>query len=421
MMKFSFLRVLAATFMVLSSIVSAAPQAEFRDWKSTAGTAMNGRAIAFDGDEVTLEKSAGGELKVAASKLSAEDQAYLAKQFPNTGGDGNSTQPAVLGQPLGEAIGPIAAPGGSYVLYLPKSLKAGRKAPLLFYTDAGGGAKGKLGRLKEGAEICGWIVAMSVESRNGDVNYFPQIKSCVEHILATLPVDPKRVYFSGSSGGSREAFINSTKLKSAGVLAFIAGAQPGEINHTKHYFFVNGATDYNRAGSAESFSEAKSNAAMRFHPGSHNNGPDWLATEGIVWLECQWQLKTKSDPAAKLDFERAALDWVEKTKATDSNRAAWWAVHLSQMELSSSLRARGDALKKELASTPEAIAYAKAIADIEKFAIDVLRKTPQFSPACFGFTSPEIEKKVNKLLATYGSIPEIKEVLEAFKNKTGHG
>jgi hypothetical protein len=420
MKTFVRLLTLAIYAIALSPIVHAAPPDETRDWKSTAGTTINARVTSFAGGVATLETSAGRVVQVPLSKLSLEDQGYLEKHFASAAdGQESGPPPADLPHPLGEAVGPIEASRGNYVLYLPKSLKDGHKAPLLFFTHSGGGDKGKLGRLMEGAEICGWIVAMSVESKNGATDYFPEVEACVEHILETLPVDPKRIYFSGTSGGARVAFSNSTKIPSAGVLAFIAGAQPGEISRKKHYFFINGATDYNRAGSAFSFAEAKSNAAMRFHPGTHADGPEWLVTEGIVWLECQWHEKSKADPAAQADFAKAALDWVEKTKATDPLRAGWWAARLSEMRLPASEQSRAAGLKKELAASPEAIAYAGGLADLEKFALDVLTETPRFSPDCFEFTSGEVEKKVDKLLKTYGTTPWIKDILEALKQKTG--
>jgi poly(3-hydroxybutyrate) depolymerase len=145
---------------------------------------------------------------------------------------------------------------------------------------------------QEGAEICSWIIAISVECKNGlsEAEHITHTQHCTDHLLATQPIDKNRMYFTGNSGGSRVAFINSVRFKGAGVIATIAGAQPGEISRKMDYFFINGATDYNRYGSALSFKEAKSSAAMRFHPGSHSDGPDWLQTEGMVWLESRWHL-----------------------------------------------------------------------------------------------------------------------------------
>ena len=94
--------------------------------------------------------------------------------------------------------------------------------------------------------------------------------------------------------------------------------------------FSSTSTDYNRYGTAKSFSEAKTSSAFRFHPKGHTFGPEWLVTEGMVWLESKWHQKTKTRDDARADFETAALDWVEKLKDGEPWRAAWWAAHLTE-------------------------------------------------------------------------------------------
>jgi|GEM_PF-3987292 len=53
------------------------------------------------------------------------------------------------------------------------------------------------------------------------------------------------------------------------------------------------------------------------------------------------------------------------------------------------------AISKEYGSTPDAVAYSKGLADIEKFAEDVYAEVTQGS--VMEHTSPEIEKKANAL------------------------
>lgn len=388
-----------------------------------AGSAIEARATSFQGGVVTLETPAGRVLKVPADKLAPGERAFLDEHFGRAGGgDAKDTgAPASLAHPLGKVAGPIEARGSHYFLYLPKSLKAGRTAPLLFFTNAGGGNPGGLNALLEGSEICGWILAISVESKNG-MNVPESVAhctNCVSHIKETLPVDPKRVYFSGTSGGSREAFENSVAMDSAGVLAIIAGAQPGQVNRRKHYFFISGATDYNRYGTAKSYSEAKSSAAFRFHPQGHTFGPEWLVTEGMVWLESKWHQKAKTRDAARADFEAAAFDWVEKMKDAEPWRSAWWAGHLADdgLMLPASL-ARAAALTKELGSQTDAVGYAKAIKDLEDFAVKELSEGPNYSPACFNHTTPGIRKQVEKLAVRHGEVPWVKDICAALGNPT---
>jgi hypothetical protein len=362
-----------------------------------------------------LETPSGRVFTVEAAKLSAADQALLRQHFAEA-----PAAPVELSQPSGTVTGPIEAGSSHYHLYLPKSLRSGRKAPLLFFTHSGGGNAGRMKPLLEGAEICGWIVAMSVESKNGMEKEESVVhsKRCVDHLLKTLPVDSKRVYFSGTSGGSREAFYNSSQMDSAGVLAIIAGAQPEELSRSKHYFFISGASDFNRYGTAHSYAAVKSSSAFRFHPGRHADGPGWLVTEGMMWLETKWGQKAKESGAAREAFESAALSWAEGLKSREPWRAAWWAGHLLESGLQPASRARAEALLKEAGAAPEAAAYAKGLADLEKFAENVLAEGPIYSPDCFDHTSPDIQKKADRLLEVHAATPWVKEILAGLKEKT---
>jgi len=412
-----------AAMSLLSGTLRAAAPTEVRSWKSVTGSTIEARATSFQDGVATLETPSGRVLQVPSAKLAPEERSFLDEHFGRTGVGETKDEggPAALAHPLGKVAGPIAAGGSHYFLYLPKSLKTGRTAPLLFFTNSGGGNPGRLSAMLEGSEICGWILAISVESKNGmDVpESVAHCSNCVSHIKETLPVDPKRVYFSGTSGGSREAFENSVAMDSAGVLAIIAGAQPGQVNRRKHYFFISGATDYNRYGTAKSFSEAKSSAAFRFHPKGHTFGPEWLVTEGMVWLESKWHQKTNTRDAARADFETAALDWVETMKDVEPWRAAWWARQLTDdgLMLPASL-ARAAALTKELGTQADAVGYAKAIKELEDFAVKELSEGPNYSPGCFNHTTPGIRKEAEKLLLRHGGVPWVKDICAALGNPT---
>lgn len=406
--------------LLIAPLLPAAPATDVRVWKSSAGTTIEGKATALDGTVATLETTNGRILKVDLAKLSTADGEFLQLHFSSAPA---VTAPVELAHPAGTVVGPLEVEGSHYLLYVPKSLKAGRKAPLLFYTHSGGGAPAKFKPLMEGAEICGWIIGMSVESKNAMPveESTAHCKHALDQILKTLPVDPERVYFSGSSGGTRVAFNNSVKFKSAGVMAVIAGAQPEQMDRKRHYFFINGCTDYNRYDSSKSYAEAKSSSAMRFHPGSHGDGPEWLKTEGLVWLESKWREKNKPSAPERLDFEASAMDWLDGMKSTAPHRAAWWAAQLTTMGLSPGPLARATAITKELGASADSVAYAKGITEIEKFAADILAVGPVYSPDCFLHTSPEIQKKIDKLLETYKATPWVGEVLTALKEKTGKG
>ncbi len=404
--------------MLLSCLAHAAPPTETRNWKSTSGTNLEAKATGLE-DETAIFEAAGGRIvKVPLDKLAVEDRELLRKHFEADAPDSGTT--AELAHPLGQVVGPIDADGSNYHVYLPTSLKAGRTYPLLFYTSSGGGNDGTVRTLVEGAELSGWIVACSVESKNGGTDNSGHSKRCVEHIRKSLPVNPDRIYFSGNSGGARQAFMNGVQLRGAGCLALIAGAQPGEIKKGRHYFFISGAYDYNRSGTAFSYEEERRGSAFRFHPGGHGNGPGWLVTEGIVWLEAQSQRKSTQGPA-KLEFETRVLTWLEKLASSEAHRAAWWCAFFKETGFSSANQGRLKTLHAKLAAVPENAAYIEGIADLEDFAAKVLVKEPRFSPDCFDHTSPAIQKAADKLLEKHSTTPWVKEVLEGIKKNTDRG
>jgi len=116
-------------------------------------------------------------------------------------------------------------------------------------------------------------------------------------------------------------------------------------------------------------------------------------------------------------FEGKAIAWIEKMKAAEPCRAAWWANFLKTEGVSPANQAKVGALAGELLKDPVNLAYIKGISDIEEMADDVLAKISKFSEK--GHTAPEIQKRCDKLLAEHAQTPWIKDVLTALKEKTG--
>jgi hypothetical protein len=398
--------------LAFSGISLAAAPTAARSWQSTAGTSLEAKATILENDTVTFEAVNGRIAKVPLDRLIEADREFLKKHFAP-----EESAPAELAHPLGKVVGPIDAGGSTYFLYLPNSLKPGKLHPLLFFTSSGGGKPERLNEMKDAAELCGWIITISVESKNGIPNSLEHSQRCIDHIKKSLPVDSGRLYFSGNSGGAREAFSNGVKMGAAGVLAITAGAQPGELKKGSDYFFISGANDFNRAGIAISYADAKSGSALRFHPGGHGMGPAWLTTEGFVWLEGQARRKSSNDPT-QADYETKMLAWTEKIAATEPHRAAWWTTYFKQGKFTPANQGTLDALHNRLIGTPASTAYIQGVADLEEFAAKVLVKEPQYSPECFNSTSPSVQKAADKLLETHSATPWIKEVLVAAKKQT---
>lgn len=416
-------------FMILP--VMAEPT-ESREWISTSGTKVTGSAQAMANGKVTI-KLADRTITVPVDKLSKADQDFLAKHF----GSGSATPaaPAVSGgdsayvteglsQKIGEVVGPIDAGGGShYFLYIPKTLRKGRLAPLLHYNGATGGNAGAVKKHIEGAELNGWIVAACVESKNGPlhpVGNHAHAKRCVEHLTETLPVDPKRVYFTGGSGGGAMTFYNASKMKAAGGLPHI-GYIPQEVSAPSgHFFVINGTTDYNRYVSAQAVKILGKNAIHRFFVGPHQLGPDWLCTEGMVWLNGKFLAKNKqSGELAKeaLDYEASVLNWIKTLSEKEPHRAYYWCLFLkNDYSISGTNKASLDALTSALAGKPECASYVKGIEALSDFSAEVFSK--EGSAALFQHTTPKIEKAAQTLADEYAGVPMIEDIAKSIGTKT---
>lgn len=400
---------------------------EMRSWKSTAGTSIEARATALVDGKVSLETADGRKLEVPMEKISEADQAFVKSHFGAV--ESGSVNLPARGQPpvglphsLGEVTGPIESDGSSYYVYLPPTLVADRAAPMLFFTGSGGGNAEVLKVFLEGANLAGWIIACSVESKNGatvEENH-RHAKNCLDHLKANLPVDPKRVYFGGNSGGARMAFHNNAVLDGAGVLAIVAGAAEGQEIPGKLYHFINGAYDFNRADSAASYGKLEKDAAFRFYPGGHNGMPAWMATEGMLWLEGMHHRRMNDDNLARRDFEAAVIAWADGLrKASNAHRAYSWADFFRTSKVMADNQPALDALLAATASSETNKAYVDALASLEGFARRTLATGPREDPARHGHTSEEIQQAMDRLTATYPAAPPwIKEIFLAAKKPT---
>jgi dienelactone hydrolase len=95
----------------------------------------------------------------------------------------------------------------SYELYLPSNFIQGKKYPLLLALDPHADGKIPCEKYAAVAEKYGYILAASNNSKNGIP--YEQAAGIVERALtdlsARLPVDTRRIYLTGFSGGSRVA------------------------------------------------------------------------------------------------------------------------------------------------------------------------------------------------------------------------
>lgn len=399
------------------TLLAADPTPE-RDWNSKAGTTIKAVAQTVEKKTVSLVTTDGRTLKVPLDKLTNEDQAFLIEHFsiamPKPGeAFGSDLAPASgLPQDLGESAAPIVASSTSkYLIYLPTTLKEGRSAPLLFWTHSGGGSPKILNHMKRGAEFNGWIVACSMESRNN--NGFEQnhenTKDCLKHIKENFPIDPDRIYFTGSSGGAATAFYNAVHLPHAGVLSSV-GYLNGGTPSGGDYFISGGAYDFNRYISARAgkmVGERKS--TLRYHPKGHGVVPDWLINDGMLWLNLRYlEGKEKKMTAECQDFEFQTLAWLNERRAEHPHRAYHAALQITQaLEISDHNAPFFEKMMSEL-GTELNKRYVEGLEEMEDFGRSKLE--PYGDSSQMKHTTPQLEAAAQKLSTKYAGVPEIEEL-----------
>jgi len=94
--------------------------------------------------------------------------------------------------------------GGTYLVYVPDSLPAGKKVPLVFALSPGADAGSMIRVWAHVAETHGWLVAASKEFRNGVAWKIltPQVMAELDAVERTYAVDRSKVVLTGLSGGA---------------------------------------------------------------------------------------------------------------------------------------------------------------------------------------------------------------------------
>lgn len=399
--------------------------AEFRAWSAANGSStIDAELVSCDGIEVVLKKRNNQQITVPLTKLCAADQNYLAEKVVCQERPPSKRPPAPTNLPckMGQIVGPIEASAAShYLLYLPTTLCEGRKAPLLFYTHSGGGNQKLFEVLTEGSELNGWVLAMSMESRNkNDVDDNKRAsKEAVEHILKTLPVNEDRLYFVGNSGGAAMAFYNYDNLGGYGLMPNV-GYIPGGINPPNgDTFIINGAFDFNRYTSASARKKIGKTAIHRFHKGGHGKPPAWLMIDGMLWLEGR-HLGREGDhePDVRNEYVESVLNWLEQCKSNEPYRAYYWALFLkNELKLSMDQSNRVESNIKELRADPNNQLYVDGLEALDQFSVKKLSTYGE--GALMNHTDGGVTSGCRKLLKTYDGVPVIGETLHAMMKETG--
>ena len=177
-----------------------------------------------------------------------------------------------------------------YALYLPSYFNPSRPWPVILTFDGSGRGREGVERYRAAAEKYGYVVAGSNNSRNGPWNVgLEAAAAMIADIKARFPVDPRRIYTAGMSGGARVAIMvaqNSSAI--AGVLASSAGYSTAFHKSERFPFFGSAGTeDFNYREMQVVDRLMTSPHRVEIFEGGHTWLPVEMATSGVEWMEIQ--------------------------------------------------------------------------------------------------------------------------------------
>lgn len=425
-------------FLVMQAGGLAVEPTERRECAAMSGHKTTARALSATNASVTLDMGNGKTVQLSLDKLVPADREFILSHFqikaapapaagaPLRGGTAGLTQEQAP-HPLGKITGPIkSAPGSSYHIYLPNSLKEGRKAPVLHFNGAGGYQAQLVKRYFSGIERFGWIMIASVESKNathGAVN-LRHAANNIAHIKQSPLVDPERIYFTGHSGGGAMSWWNADKLDAAGTMPVMSYI-PNEAKVTKgHHFVLTGATDYNRYHSSAAAALFKKDAYLRAYPGGHAYPPatqPHIFDEGIAWLTAKYLAKNSKNrelAEERLDYEAAMIDWINELTPANPHQA----YHLTRL-LSETYGITGKnaeilaAAQSALAANPSHKSYHEGIGEIHEFGVETLSSVPA-TGSFSGHNDKGTASKATRLAKKYEGIPFVAETFTELAKPT---
>lgn len=234
--------------------------------------------------------------------------------------------------PKGKVVDKVICSGNerqSYALYIPTTYEpANRRRPILYCLDPGARGRVPVDRFAAAAEKAGFLVAGSNNSRNGPIEPVREaIAAMLSDTQARFPIDDKRIYIAGFSGGARVALQWGSNGAIAGVIACSAGWQPGEIPAKVPFklFATAGVDDFNYhevyAMSRELESRGVAHRFMELRAGH-----DWLTSEAaaIALDFFDGKAPPQAAPDSKEEQKQAALfedTWSRYVNANDEERA----------------------------------------------------------------------------------------------------
>lgn len=240
-------------------------------------------------------------------------------------------EPELFGRILDQVVCSADA-SQSYALYVPSNYTREKKWPVIFCFDASARGRMPVERLQASAEKYGYLVAGSLNSRNGPWSENAKaIHAMVHDVEAHFSLDPQRIYTTGVSGGARVATNVALSGWAKGVIACAAGfpvLADGLPKNVPFVFFgTTGTEDFNYGELMRLDGELEQRKAAHrivVFKGGHEWAPAELFTEAVEWLELQ-AMRAGTRPKDE-EFIRAQLAARAAAAAAQTGVERWRAL-----------------------------------------------------------------------------------------------
>ena len=182
-----------------------------------------------------------------------------------------------------------------YALYLPTKFTTKRAWPVIYVFDPFAQGEFAVKVVQAAAEKFGFIVVASNNSKNGPAGGSGEAANAIwKDTHERLPIDPKRQYFGGLSGGARVATSLAINCQcAAGVVANAAGFPTNQAPSASSqfaYFAAVGNADFNYAEFAQlrpKLDASGMHYVIRVFDGPHGWAPVEVWLEALEWLDIQ--------------------------------------------------------------------------------------------------------------------------------------
>ncbi|MCH8968839.1 MAG: hypothetical protein IIA66_06960 [Planctomycetes bacterium] len=175
-----------------------------------------------------------------------------------------------------------------YRCHIPQSYDPARPTPLLINSSPMG--QGQPLSVKMAEEV-GWLMVGLKESKNGPMPpNLENLNAVLFDLRRRFNIHPRRLYFSGFSGGSRMASWAAVNHQDAcaGIICIGAGHYDGVPPKLVPIFFIVGQSDFNHDEVVALHSEAERSirkTELIVHPGGHTWGRPQDHEAAIRWLD----------------------------------------------------------------------------------------------------------------------------------------